>query len=503
MNSSGANSKQSHPQIISDDEILNHGANATTKKPPPKVLGDEILDGLNGGSSKKSVPPVISDDEILNTTTRKPIPEILGDEILNVMNSSGVNAGTSTRKPVPEILGDEILNGFNSSSVQSLPPIMGDDILDYLNVHAETKKKVTPPIVTDDILDSLDCSSNIPTVSAKAGSSSSARPTRSPAQTQPMPNSTKASSSRPATGQQQFINPSISHKPSNVPLIEDASLISRLMEQAEIDAADSDSDSSPEISVGSLMPLEYKIDKFLNVPNYEVVSRMKNQIAKSMPQREFNHLINFWAENFKGFPEFVVFFQYIQYHIERKRLDGRLTFRLYQHLVDAIDRREPIFQGIYELVSDIPLMCRFRFLLYDDNDSDFIYVNPAVLKLQMFALAGGLPSAVMHLFKKQRRWLITDLKNEFSNCEPNEFYRQLCNFLNDRPDLILLEAHKSQSRFPEMTVAVNDRISLRCCCLLFTLKDLNVAESLHLRQDYINSIKQFIPQRPHQQQYTR
>uniref|UniRef100_A0A914Z9B5 Uncharacterized protein n=1 Tax=Panagrolaimus superbus TaxID=310955 RepID=A0A914Z9B5_9BILA len=164
-------------------------------------------------------------------------------------------------------------------------------------------------------------------------------------------------------------------------------------------------------------------------------------------------------------------------------------------LIEAVIRREAVFQSINDLVGNIPLMCRYKFLIFDDNYPELIQVNSDLLDLQMFPFATGLPSCVMYLFHKQRRWLISDLKKEFPKCLDVEFYRQLNNFVNDRPDLVMLESPKHKATFPQLYLVLNDCISLKLCSFNVSLKDLNVADKLHLRMDYINSMKQFIPYR--------
>uniref|UniRef100_A0A914QUN2 Uncharacterized protein n=1 Tax=Panagrolaimus davidi TaxID=227884 RepID=A0A914QUN2_9BILA len=153
-----------------------------------------------------------------------------------------------------------------------------------------------------------------------------------------------------------------------------------------------------------------------------------------------NHLLNFWLENGFPFSDFVVFFQYLYYHVERLGCVDTLSFKTYEHLVDAVVRREHIFQSRHGLVSNIPLMCQYKFLILDDNYPEYILINPELLKLQMYPLIGGLPTAIMYFFNVKRKWLISDLKKEFSDCSKSEFYRQLCNFLNDRPDLVMLQS---------------------------------------------------------------
>uniref|UniRef100_A0A914Q3H2 Uncharacterized protein n=1 Tax=Panagrolaimus davidi TaxID=227884 RepID=A0A914Q3H2_9BILA len=221
----------------------------------------------------------------------------------------------------------------------------------------------------------------------------------------------------------------------------------------------------------------------------------KTSTKSKTPPPRVNHLLNFWLENDFPFSDFVVFFQYLYYHVERLGCVDTLSFKIYEDLVDAVVRREHIFHSRHEHVSNIPLMCRYKFLIFDDNYPEYILINPELLKLQMYPLIGGLPTAVMYLFKIKREWLISDLIKGFSDCSKAEFYRQLCNFLNDRPDLVMLQSPRPKATFPEMYIVLNDHISLKFCCYMFTLKDLNVAEKLHLRNDHIKSMKQFIPYR--------
>jgi hypothetical protein len=296
---------------------------------------------------------------------------------------------------------------------------------------------------------------------------------------------------------QKLFKPIISHKPSNANFFEDAN-ITKLINAAEIGVnydSDSSDSSTPEVSTRVFTFLEYKLDQYLNVPNYAVVHEMKDRIAKSTPPPRVNHLLNFWLENGFPFSDFVVFFQYLYYHVERLGCVDTLSFKTYEDLVDAVVRREHIFHSRHEHVSNIPLMCQYKFLILDDNYPEYILINPELLKLQLYPLIGGLPTAVMYLFKDKRKWLISDLKEEFSDCYEAEFYRQLCNFLNDRPDLVMLQSPRPKATFSEMYIVLNDHISLKFCCYMFTLKDLNVAEKLHLRNDHIKSMKQFIPYR--------
>uniref|UniRef100_A0A914P6X1 Uncharacterized protein n=1 Tax=Panagrolaimus davidi TaxID=227884 RepID=A0A914P6X1_9BILA len=224
------------------------------------------------------------------------------------------------------------------------------------------------------------------------------------------------------------------------------------------------SSATPEVATRVFTFLEYKLDQYLNVPNFAVVHEMKDRIANSTPPPRVNHLLNFWLANGFPFSDFVVFFQYLYYHVERLECVDTLSFKTYEHLVDAIVRREHIFQSHHELVSNIPLMCQYKFLIFDDNYPEYVLINPELLTLQMYPLVGGLPTAVMYLFKDKRKWLISDLRKEFSDCREAEFYRQLCNFLNDRPDLVMLQSPR-------------------------------LKEKLHLRNDHIKSMKQFIPYR--------
>uniref|UniRef100_A0A914YKP4 Uncharacterized protein n=1 Tax=Panagrolaimus superbus TaxID=310955 RepID=A0A914YKP4_9BILA len=255
-----------------------------------------------------------------------------------------------------------------------------------------------------------------------------------------------SSSSKPSfavPGQQPF-KPVIIHKSSNLPFFEDDTL-AKLINSAEIGVnydSDGSESTAPETSNRNFTPLEYKIDHYLNVPNFIVVNKMKKEIAQSMPKPKLNHLLNFWLENFSGFPELVIFFQYLQYHIEIFKLVDCLTLKTYHSLIDAVVQREPMFQLINHLVANIPLMCQYKFLIYDDNYPDFIFVNSELLDIQIYPLASGLPTSVMYLFYKKRRWIISDLKKEFRDCSDAEFYRQLNNFLNDRPDLVMLESSK-------------------------------------------------------------
>uniref|UniRef100_A0A914QWJ4 Uncharacterized protein n=1 Tax=Panagrolaimus davidi TaxID=227884 RepID=A0A914QWJ4_9BILA len=53
---------------------------------------------------------------------------------------------------------------------------------------------------------------------------------------------------------------------------------------------------------------------------------------------------------------------------------------------------------------------------------------------------GGSNGITLAKDSSKREWLISDLKKEFSDCSEAEFYRQLCNFLNDRPDLVMLQS---------------------------------------------------------------
>uniref|UniRef100_A0A914PWY6 Uncharacterized protein n=1 Tax=Panagrolaimus davidi TaxID=227884 RepID=A0A914PWY6_9BILA len=173
-----------------------------------------------------------------------------------------------------------------------------------------------------------------------------------------------------------------------------------------------------------------------------------NQVSdsKSLPPR-VNHLLNFWSENDFHFSDLVIFFQYLYYHIERLGCVDTLSFKTYEDLVDAVVRREHIFHSRHELVSNIPLMCQYKFLILDDYYPEYILINPELLKLQMYPLIGGLPTAVMYLFKVKREWLISDLRKQFSDCYEAEFYHQLCNFLNDRPDLVMLQSPRPKGLF--------------------------------------------------------
>uniref|UniRef100_A0AC34FIY4 Uncharacterized protein n=1 Tax=Panagrolaimus sp. ES5 TaxID=591445 RepID=A0AC34FIY4_9BILA len=456
------------PHVVSDDFLDQIGENRTTAKHSAQIVGDDFLDQVQAPQVKqvvKEAAPIVGDDFL--------------DQIYSIQNNPMAAAS---------VVGDDFLDQIHETSVKKTAPVVGDDFLDQITATQNKPMAKKPaPIVGDDFLEQVGRPTN-DIVAVKNAKDSSSMPFGSAA----------SKSSFVVPGQQPF-KPVTIHKSSNIPFFKDDTL-KKLIHSAEIgvnyDSESSESSASEKETINhKFAPLEYKIDQYLNVPNFAVVNDMKKQIAQSLPKPKLHHLLNFWLENFSGFPELVVFFQYLQYHIENFSLVDCLEFKKYRSLLNAVIRREPVFQSIEHLVANIPLMCKYKFLIYDDNYPDFIYVNPELLNLQMFPLASGLPSSVMYLFQRQRKWIISDLKKEFRDCSDTEFYRQLNNFLNDRPDLVMLESPKPKATLPQMSIVLNEEISVKLCCFMFSLKDLNVAEHLHLRMDYINSMKQFIPQR--------
>ena len=129
---------------------------------------------------------------------------------------------------------------------------------------------------------------------------------------------------------------------------------------------------------------------------------------------------------------------------------------IYNHF-QIIIKQEPFFKNIHHLVSDLFLMSDLKFLLPRKYSFDPIMVNPDLLNLEMIPLAPGLSSSVMFCLSKKNPWHIYDLRKEFTTYSDEgfnhdilneaEFNKQLINFINDRPDLVMLVASDPSGLF--------------------------------------------------------
>ena len=99
-------------------------------------------------------------------------------------------------------------------------------------------------------------------------------------------------------------------------------------------------------------------------------------------------------------------------------------------------------------------MSNLKFLRHQKSSSDPILINPELLELKMIPLAPGLPSSLMYCLTKKNPWLVNDLRHELNYdddgmsrtktsiiVDEEEFNKQLMEFINDRPDLVVLIAN--------------------------------------------------------------
>uniref|UniRef100_A0A914YYT9 Uncharacterized protein n=1 Tax=Panagrolaimus superbus TaxID=310955 RepID=A0A914YYT9_9BILA len=176
---------------------------------------------------------------------------------------------------IPPVIGDDFLDQIHETKpcAKQPAPVVGDDFLDQIQTSNFAQRRA--PIVEDDFLNQIGRSNDIVTV--KNGNSSS------------MPFGSSSSKPSFAVPGQQPFKPVIIHKSSNLPFFEDDTL-AKLINSAEIGVnydSDGSESTAPETSNRNFTPLEYKIDHYLNVPNFIVVNKMKKEIAQSMPKYVF------------------------------------------------------------------------------------------------------------------------------------------------------------------------------------------------------------------------